>query len=53
MSAVEIANTEVIQSHHSVAMDNYSESEEGKEEVGMSEKPLTRLEKSLFALLSG
>jgi hypothetical protein len=35
-------------------MDDYTEDEElAAEEVGVSEKPLGRFEKSLFALVSG
>ncbi len=55
LSAADVANTEVLgASHHSVAMDNYSEDDEiNNEELGVSEKPLGAFEKSFFALVSG
>ena len=48
------ANASVAHSHHSIAMDDFSENEEtNQEDSGVAEKPLSRFEKSLFALVSG
>ena len=51
LSAVDVANKGG--SHHSVAMDNYTESDHATEDIGVTEKPLGRFEKSFFALVSG
>jgi hypothetical protein len=54
MSAANFLSTQEVvgASHHSVAMENYSDADT-TEDVGVSEKPLGRFDKSLFALISG
>ena len=51
LSAVDVAETAA--SHHSVAMENYEDSEHSNEDIGVTEKPLGRFEKTFFALISG
>ena len=52
LAVAEHASTDIARSHHSVAMEEYADTEM-TEDVGVSEKPLSRFEKSLFALVSG
>jgi hypothetical protein len=53
LSVAEMTANGAAQSHHSVAMDEFDDNEELNDDVGVSEKPLSRFEKSLFALISG